>query len=131
METGNILQMARAYSSIKDYTNNGECSKCGNCCGRILPLTQLEINQIKAYIKKHNIKRHIHITNVLAEASIDAMCPFLDDTKIDKCTIYEVRPSICRVYNCHKHITGELFDEPHFYKKHTIVDALKTFFPES
>lgn len=130
METGNLGDMARAYSSITDFTNNGECSKCGNCCSRTLPMTQKEINQIRIYIKKHNIKRQVHIVNVLKEASVDGVCPFLDDTKENKCTIYEVRPSICREYCCHDHITLEIFRHPHERKERIKRDVLKTFFPE-
>lgn len=41
---------------IEDFTKNGECSRCGNCCGRLLPLSKKEMDAIKNYIKKHNIK---------------------------------------------------------------------------
>ena len=131
MEYGSINQMAEAYSSVKDYTVNGECSKCGNCCSRILPLTNKEINQIMVYIKNHNIKRQWHYPSVLKEQTYDCVCPFLDDTKENKCTIYELRPSVCRVFNCHDYIDGSIFSKQFNYQKATKVDAVKTFFPNN
>ncbi len=130
MAQGSLEDMLREYSSIKDFTKNGECSKCGQCCSRTLPMTQKEINQIRMYIKKHNIKKQVHIVNILANASFDGICPFLDDTKENKCTIYEVRPSICREYNCHDHINLSIFKHPHETKERIKRDVLKTFFPE-
>ena len=35
---------------------NGKCSNCGGCCIPWLPLTYKEIDTIKDYISKHNIK---------------------------------------------------------------------------
>ncbi len=128
MEHGSLKDMARAYSQVTDFTNNGVCSKCGNCCSRTLPMTQKEINQIKLYIKKHNIKRQVHMVNVLAGKQVDWVCPFLDNTKANKCTIYEVRPSICREFNCHDYITLRIFNNPHETKERIKRDALKTFF---
>ena len=130
MDFGNEDQMLNAFSSVKDYTHNGECSKCGNCCSKILPLTNKEINQIKAYIKRHDIKRQLHYPQVLRLETIDWVCPFLDDTKENKCTIYEVRPSICRVFNCHDYIDGSIFSKQFNYQQTTKVDAIKTFFPD-
>lgn len=90
-----------------DCTVNGKCSGCGDCCSNRLPLSQKEINQIKIYIKKHNIVEQKHGIFVLSRATIDMTCPFMDSTAKDhKCTIYPVRPQICREYMCNK---GETF----------------------
>ena len=60
-----------------------------------------EVLTIKNYIKKNNIKEHSHIVALLAKPTIDMTCPFLDDSKsCEKCTIYEVRPRICRDFIC-------------------------------
>lgn len=84
-----------------DNTINGVCSECGECCSNRLPMSQKEINQIKIYIKEHNIVEQKHGVFALAKASIDLTCPFLDDTKkIHKCTIYPVRPQVCKEYIC-------------------------------
>lgn len=88
---------------LYDFTKDGHCSGCGACCSRYLPVTQKEINQIHRYISKHHIKQADHGTAVLAKPAIDANCPFLDLTKKEKkCSIYEVRPMICRDFLCRK-----------------------------
>lgn len=77
-----------AYNFCKD----GECIKCGNCCSNILPMTPREVNIIKAYIRKNSIKEQPS-SNVMD-------CPFMDSSKELKCTIYEVRPTVCRDFIC-------------------------------
>lgn len=80
---------------VKDNTVDGKCIGCGECCTNMLPLSQNEINRIKTYIKKHNIKEQRH--NFML--GIDMTCPFRDDgNKV--CTIYPVRPDICRDFVC-------------------------------
>lgn len=64
-------------------------------------MTSNEITRIRAYIKKHNIKPHRHDV-MYAETAYDMTCPFMDGSKHEKCTIYEVRPRICREYICDK-----------------------------
>ena len=83
------------YASVKDFTDNGKCSNCGQCCSNLLPLSNREIKNIKAYIKKHKIKeqRHNGMTGV------DMTCPFRDEAN-KKCLIYEIRPAICRQFMC-------------------------------
>ena len=80
---------------VKDFTDNGKCSNCGNCCSNMLPLSEKEINHIKKYIKLHNIKEQRHNAMV----GIDMTCPFRDEAN-KKCLIYEVRPQICRQFMC-------------------------------
>ena len=101
MKTGNIEQMLNEFSDgTYDLTDNGKCTQCGQCCSNILPMTEDEISVIRRYIKKHHIKERKHILP-LAEPTIDMTCPFLDDSKsCEKCTIYEVRPRICRDFIC-------------------------------
>ena len=79
-----------------NFTENGKCSNCGQCCSDALPLSQDEINIIKEYIKKHDIKEQRH--NVVMNA-VDITCPFRDEAN-KKCLIYPVRPAICRQFMC-------------------------------
>ena len=101
MKTGNIEQMLKEFSDgTYDFTDNGKCTQCGNCCSNLLPMTAEEIGIIHKYIKKHNIKEHRHILP-LAEPTLDLTCPFLNDNKPnEKCDIYEVRPRVCRDFIC-------------------------------
>lgn len=102
MKIGSVEEMANDYQNgTHNFTHNGKCSECGNCCSRYLALNNKEINTIRNYTKKHNIKQQKHAIFVHREALFDATCPFLDDTRAThKCTIYEVRPLICREFKC-------------------------------
>lgn len=81
-----------------DFTVNGECSNCGNCCSNILPISSKEVKQIKRYIEKHGIKEQFRAFPV-STPLFDMTCPFRSETE-KKCLIYEVRPQICRSFRC-------------------------------
>lgn len=84
--------------NIFNYTENGKCSSCGNCCGNLLPMSRKEIDAIRKYIQKNAIKECKHLPPV-AKEPYDMTCPFRDnDQKI--CVIYPVRPAICRAFIC-------------------------------
>lgn len=84
--------------NIYNYTKDGKCSCCGNCCSNMLPMSQKEVDAIHNYIKKHGIKECRHLLP-MAKPVFDMTCPFRDnDKKI--CTIYEVRPEICKQFIC-------------------------------
>lgn len=85
---------------VFDFTVNGECSGCGQCCSNILPLSTKEIKEIRRYIKKHHIAEHKRLMPTVTPL-LDMTCPFLMDWKEkDKCAIYPVRPHICRCFIC-------------------------------
>ena len=84
-------------TNVTDFTINGKCSQCGQCCSNLLPLSDKEIARIKAYIKKHGIKEQRH--NALL--TVDMTCPFRDERN-KKCLIYDIRPEICRVFQCNQ-----------------------------
>ena len=84
--------------NIYNFCKDGKCSQCGNCCSNLLPMSQKEVDVIHRYIKKHHIKECKHLLPV-AKPAFDMTCPFRDnDRKI--CTIYEVRPEICKQFIC-------------------------------
>lgn len=115
-----------------DLTHKGKCSGCGACCTNILPLSNNEIRSIKYYIKKNNIKEQIHILNVMAEKPVlDMTCPFLNNQDNNRCTIYEVRPEICREFKCDE----ALFDNDgakliNFMNNKKNYNVRETFFPK-
>ena len=90
-------------AGLYDFTDHGQCSCCGNCCSDLLPITDKEIVKIKKYMKIHKIKEHSH-GNFLSTKALDLTCPFMDSSKELKCTIYPVRPQICKMFSCHKEI---------------------------
>lgn len=94
--------MKQTEITIKDFTKDGKCSNCGECCSNILPMSRKDIKRIKAYVKQHNIKEQRH--NALV--GIDMTCPFRDEAN-RKCLIYEIRPAICRCFMCN-HTTEDI-----------------------
>lgn len=82
--------------SLTDFTRDGACSHCGECCKDIILADYNELRKIKKYVERHKIKPQPH---PLASNTVDMTCPFLNwDTR--ECAIYEVRPQICREFIC-------------------------------
>lgn len=79
-----------------DNTCNGKCSKCGECCGSVLPLGQEDADKMQEYIFKHNITTTKHILVM----SNTLKCPYYTGKSEKGCSIYEARPKICRFYKC-------------------------------
>ena len=101
MSVGSFEKMKKEFADgTYNLTCNGKCTQCGECCSNLLPMTDEEIEKIRKYIKKYNIKENKHLVP-LANPMIDMTCPFLDDSKsCEKCTIYEARPNICKDFIC-------------------------------
>lgn len=101
MKIGNLDSMYKDMKSgVFDFTINGICSQCGQCCSNLLVMSETDISRIKKYIKKHNVKPCNHFLPT-AFPLLDMICPFRDnDKKI--CSIYSVRPIICREFKCDK-----------------------------
>lgn len=104
---GNLEDALRC--KCEDNTNNGKCVGCGECCSRVLPITEDEIRNIKRYIENHGIKETYQPHNPLLRNHIDWFCPFLNANKNDtrRCNIYPVRPQICKAFNCHDAMEGK------------------------
>lgn len=114
-------------SKTTDFTVDGKCSGCGACCSNILPLSTEEVNRIAKYIQKHGIKEQKK--TYASPDAMDMTCPFRDDVS-RKCTIYEVRPAICRVYKCDDDAAGRKHPQIRQIQKNTtgIVLMRGTFF---
>lgn len=96
---------------VLDFTVDGKCSSCGECCTAILPVSEEEIKQIKRYVQKNHIKPKSNANALMVNKLIDLTCPFLDRSKEHKCMIYEVRPLICRKFICSKNKPNWSVDE--------------------
>ncbi len=86
-------------TQIIDFTHNGKCIGCGNCCSTYLPVSNHELKVIYHYIKKHHIQPIQHGVHTHSMAIEDRTCPFRDDEH-QRCLIYPVRPWICRRFVC-------------------------------
>lgn len=124
---GNLEEMMNEFKSgVYDLTENGKCTQCGECCSNCLPMTKKEISIIKDYIKVHKVAEQLH-TVCLREPAFDMTCPFLDITKDkEKCTIYKVRPRICRDFICCREKQKQLNKE--FVMNAIIINVRDTFF---
>lgn len=80
---------------VYNFTKDGKCTKCGNCCTALLPMTKDELKTIQRYVKR----KHIQI--VKHSGGFDLTCPFRND-ELGICTVYAVRPQICRDFQCDK-----------------------------
>lgn len=128
IKASNYQEMMSDFENgIYDFTKNGKCIQCGSCCSNLLVMTDTEIETIRKYIKKHNIKEHKHILP-LVEPTLDLTCPFLNDSKPnEKCDIYEVRPSVCREFICCPSKRPPI-DDLKYKMKCRIVDVRSEFF---
>ena len=98
METNSLQHFMNDINrGVYNFTNEGKCSCCGECCSNILPLSKDEIQKIKKYVRKH----HIQDTTKRDNVQFNMVCPFRDNEK-KICTIYAVRPLICSDFKCDK-----------------------------
>lgn len=82
-----------------NYCKNHQCSKCGQCCTPLLPITRHEEKVIRSYIKENNIKPEDYEMG----NSVNLQCCFYD-RKNKCCKIYKVRPKICQSFKCDRNI---------------------------
>lgn len=96
-----------------------QCMSCGKCCANILLVSSSEMKKIKKYIQTNKIKPINRQSIMLPYQDI---CPFL--TQDNKCNIYEVRPAICKRYQC--------YEDPGYdldYRNLKAINMLQTFYP--
>ena len=127
VKTGDLAQMyADMERGVFDFTVDGKCSGCGACCTNFLPMSGKEVKIIRRYIEKHGITEQTH-RYPTAEAQVDFTCPFRSETE-KKCLIYEVRPLICRDFQCDKPRKKILADKQFYHDRYNVVDCRSEFF---
>lgn len=109
-----------------DFTKNGECSNCGQCCSNFLPIAATEMKEIIRYVKKHKIREQ-HAILPTAEPSIDLTCPFRSEVS-KSCLIYPVRPTICRMFMCNQDRESMRKNKELMHKKYYAVDMRSIFY---
>ena len=76
-----------------------DCSTCGLCCkDEELTIKELDVNKISRNLqldKKSFLDQYTHYNPATKETIMNMPCPFLNE---NRCTIYPVRPEICRNY---------------------------------
>lgn len=126
MHTMNFQEFMDSVLADKtlDFTKDGKCSGCGNCCSRILPISEKEIKRIRHYIKQNNIRECVHCAPRVID--LDMTCPFLNSQ--NRCTIYEVRPQICKSFLCCMSGGAIKANREEFHDMYGVVDMKETFF---
>ena len=129
MDIGTIGEIInKMKSGVWDYTKEGHCSNCGNCCADLLPISEAEIRKIKKYIREHNIKEQIHRPPTV-NSVWDLTCPFRNN-KERRCEIYPVRPLICKEFKCDKPSKEIEASKELIMQKNRIVRMRHEFFPK-
>lgn len=113
---------------VTDYTKDGECSGCGQCCSNFLPLSLKECFRIRNYVQRKHIAEYVHRPPTAAPVQ-DFTCPFRDDGK-KICTIYDIRPEICRDFQCDKPRKQIAANKRLISQTREIIDMRATFFPK-
>ena len=100
MEAVSIFEAVRRgmEDNVFNFTADGKCSNCGACCSNFLPMSRKEVERIHVFVKKNNIQECVHFLP-LAKPGYDTTCPFRDNAR-KICTIYSVRPEICKQFIC-------------------------------
>lgn len=111
--------------NITNFTVDGKCSSCGNCCSDVLPLSRREVKKIHEYVKVYGIAEQRH--NYPVAGITDMTCPFRDDVN-RICLIYEVRPAICRQFRCDHKPKEIAASRAAFQEKYDIVLMRHEFF---
>lgn len=114
---------------VYDFTKDGKCSRCGNCCSDFLPVSDKEIKVIKNYITENKIIEQKHLPPV-AEPVMDFTCPFFNGIH-KKCEIYPVRPAICQDFQCDKPAKEIKLNKELFHGKYHAISMRETFFKEA
>lgn len=102
---------------VYDFSKNGECSRCCHCCGPLIPLTMREANKMKELYKTDEYIRRVVDRNCSIVYNdetgefdrINLICPFAD-LEEHKCSIYNDRPQVCRVFRCHDYNIQDIKD---------------------
>ena len=109
--------------TVTDFTTNGRCSGCGQCCSSVLPLSRREVERIHTYCRTHKVKeQHRH-----GVQGIDMTCPFRDEAG-RRCLIYEVRPEICRAFTCNQSMDEIRRQKRLFHASRRVVFMRAEFF---
>lgn len=89
----------------------GDCRGCGQCCSRIIPLSEHDIERMSKYARRHHIEP---VPDRAGADEIDMLCPWLSDERT--CLIYHARPDICRAYRCDMHVRHDFSSMDRFLR---------------
>lgn len=116
---------------VTDF-NNPSCTNCNECCSMGVMLLPEEYKKLKKYLLNDNTGKTIYndavnrIKKYSKGGTIYWMCPFSNSNK--KCSIYNIRPSICRDFHCKKELSENYNRAKYEEKEHFIMfDLFKKY----
>lgn len=121
-----FTSLDKVPETVQNFTIDGKCSNCGQCCSNFLPLGKHEIERIRRYMRKHEIKEQL-CKFPTSKAFHNLTCPFRSEIE-KKCLIYSVRPAICQDFQCDKPEKKILADKSLYHGKYDAVDMRAVFF---
>lgn len=110
-------------NTITDFTKDGKCISCGECCPKMLPMTDKELARIKRYVERNNIKPSVRFP--FLTHYVDNTCAFLTIEK--KCAIYSVRPKICKDFVCNQSMQRIEYQKQKAHKEGKLIDTRNEF----
>lgn len=129
---GSFIKLAETLGFNKNVIDmkNKNCSNCNECCSIATPILEDEFVKLKKYLqsnKQGKIAMKEAVTRIQKSIKlkrINLMCPFSNSSR--KCSIYSMRPQICREFHCdteiHKNFNKDRF---HSAKHKTIKDLFR------
>ena len=96
--TARLAEIDQLLESVPKF----ECKAgCADCCG-LIAVSKLELKRIVARtgIKPEMLKTSFRLKQLKKTGCLD--CPLLDSQ--NKCSVYDIRPAICRVYGASDHV---------------------------
>lgn len=127
---GSFIDLAKTLGFNEEVVdmNNRSCSNCNSCCSVATPLLEDEFVKIKKYLQntkqgKVAMKEAISRIKKNNERGIVSMiCPFSNKSR--KCSIYSIRPQVCREFHCDKELHKN-FDKDKFHSvEHKVINDL-------
>lgn len=103
---------------------NPRCNNCNDCCSMGTPLSTDEYNQIRKFFRTkqgniiyaeavHRIKKHT------TKDTIYWLCPLSTSTR--KCSIYSLRPAICKDFHCSPSLVKIGYDKKEYGDKEKYI----------
>ena len=94
MTPAEVFEALRTDEVTDYHTRRGTREGCGQCCSRFLPMSPAEAATVRLAARRVDVRPE-------PSGTVDLMCPLLTDGGM--CAIYDVRPAICRAYDCAAH----------------------------
>jgi Fe-S-cluster containining protein len=89
-----LVNLPQAWTSIRLYLKRGRfsCMMCGTCCRfRVIPLTKEDVRRLES-------GGHRDFTTKKGELCLKRAMGRCVFSKDDKCSVYELRPAVCREF---------------------------------